>query len=235
MPRRPRGATGQFTFHVINRAVEGLVLFEDSEDFRCFLSILVAGMKLFPVRMLAYCLMPNHWHLVVWPCTDEALSGFMKWVTGTHAQALRRARQSVGRGSVYQGRYKAIAVQDDRHLIRLCHYVERNALRAKLVARAENWPWSSASPRATDRERPVISDWPVPRPANWLERLNAPESPRALKQVRAAVRTSRHFGSLAWRRRCAEALGWREGHRGQGRTWQPTPVVDATAARHPGR
>jgi putative transposase len=217
MPRRPRGATGKFIFHVLNRAVEGTVLFETPDDYRRFLDILVAGMRLFPVRVFAYCLMPNHWHIVIWPCTDEALSGFMRWVTAMHAQSWRRFRGSEGRGAVYQGRYKAIAVQDDRHLVRLVLYVERNAKRGGLVERAEAWPWTSASPLSGSPARPELTAWPIPRPADWLAWLNAPENPRLLKVIRRSVRANRHYGSLAWRKKTGLTLDWREGHRRPGR------------------
>jgi len=222
MPRRPRGATGKFIFHVLNRAVEGTILFETPEDYQRFLDILVAGMRLFPVRVFAYCLMPNHWHLVIAPCTDEALSKFMRWVTAKHAQSWRRLRGSEGRGAVYQGRYKAIAVQDDRRLVRLALYVERNAKRGGLAERAEAWPWTSASPLSGSPDRPGLTSWPIPRPADWLARLNAPEDPRLLNVIRKTVRANRHYGSLAWRRQTGLTLNWREGHRPPGRPRRKT-------------
>lgn len=222
MPRRPRGATGKFIFHVLNRAVEGMLLFESPEDYQRFLDVLVAGMRLFPVRVFAYCLMPNHWHLVISPCTDEALSKFMSWVTAKHAQSWRRFRGSEGRGAVYQGRYKAIAVQDDRHYVRLGLYVERNAKRGGLAERAEAWPWTSASPFSESPDRPELTAWPIPRPADWLTRLNAPEDPRILNAIRKSVRANRHYGSLAWRKQTGLTLNWREGHRPPGRPRRET-------------
>jgi putative transposase len=207
MPRRPRRCSSQFVFHVINRAVEGVVLFRSQEEYQCFLGILVEGLRRFPVRLLAYVLMPNHWHLVVWPNTDEALSDLMKWVTATHAQTWRRTNGSVGRGSVYQGRFKAIAVQHDGHFLRLCHYVERNALRAHLVARAEEWPWTSASPEARLPRRPALSAWPVPCPRDWIARLNLPEVADEMEAVRRSVRASTHYGSADWRLLVSARLG----------------------------
>jgi putative transposase len=231
MPRRPRGATGKFFFHVLNRAVDGMLLFETPGDYQRFLDILVAGMRLFPVRVFAYCLMPNHWHLVMSPCTDDALSGFMRWATAKHAQSWRRFRESEGRGAVYQGRYKAIAVQDDRHFVRLSLYVERNAKRGGLAERAEAWSWSSASPSSGSPDRPELTEWPIPRPADWLTRLNAPEDPRILDSIRKSVRANRHYGSLAWRRQTGLTLNWREGHRPPGR---PRREVEASIGGHDG-
>lgn len=167
--------------------------------------------------------MPNHWHLVLWPDGDQDLAAFMKLLTGIHAQEWRRLRGTTGRGAVYQGRYKAIAVQQDPHLLRLCRYVERNAVRAKLVASAEDWPWTSASMSARSPERPALTPWPVPRPGNWLELLNTPEPPATLNRIRAAIRAGRHYGTPSWRFRTAQRLRWPSGDRSRGRVWESMP------------
>jgi len=129
MPRRSGRASGRFGFHILNRAVQNTVIFHSPDDYRHFLGLVAQAAMRFRVRVLAYCIMPNHWHLVVWPETDDGLSRFMHWLTGTHAQRWRWAHGSQGRGAVYQGRFKAIAVQCDRHFLILCRYVERNPLR----------------------------------------------------------------------------------------------------------
>ncbi len=214
MPRRLRDGTGQHVFHVLNRAIEGLVLFHTPSDYRGFLRIFCDTTTLEPMRLLAFCVMPTHWHLVLWPPDDTALSSFMKRLSATHAQYWRRGRESIGRGAVYQGRYKAIAVQDDQHLWQVVRYVERNALRAKLVAAAEDWEWCSAW-RAGGRDRPALTPWIEPRPADWLEVLNQPEPPAMLSRVREAVRRGAHFGSASWRQQVCRQVRWREGRRGR--------------------
>lgn len=211
LPRRSRVSTGQFVFHVLNRAVQGVTLFEAPVDYQLFVDTLAEAVRRFPIRMLAFAIMPNHWHLVLWPRDDYSLSPFMKWLTGTHAMKWRSTRGSQGRGAVYQGRFKAIAVQHDAHFLRLCRYVERNPVRARLVAHAEDWRWSSAA-RATSRtRRPVLSLWPVPKPDDWSDRLNVPEPTRSLQGVRDAILAGRHYGSASWRIRTAESLRWRTG------------------------
>lgn len=217
MPRRPRSSTGQFVFHVLNRAIQGLTLFERPGDYELFCEILADALRRFPVRLLAYSVMPNHWHLVVWPLDDDSLSPFMQWLTAIHAMQWRKDKGSHGRGAVYQSRFKAIAVQRDRHFIRLCRYVERNAVRARLVPRATEWPWSSVSPLASGAGRPSLTPWPVGRPANWIDLLDAPEPPRALREIRMAIRKGRHYGLAAWRLETAEKLRWRNGWRQPGK------------------
>lgn len=168
MPRRPRRGCGQLVFHTLNRAVQNTIIFQHPDEYAEFLGQFREAADRFAVRILSYAVMPNHWHLVVWPSTDHGLSASMHRLSARHAQLWRERRGSRGRGAVYQGRFKAIAVQNDGHLLRLCKYVERNPLRARLVARAEDWPWSSASPMALSPDRPVLSAWPVSKPADWL-------------------------------------------------------------------
>lgn len=216
MPRRPRTGTGQHVFHVLNRAIQGLVLFQTPSDYRAFLRIFRDAAEREPMRLLAFAIMPNHWHLVVWPTDDRALSAFMKRLSAMHAQYWRRGHESVGRGAVYQGRYKAIAVQDDHHLWQVIRYVERNALRGKLVAAAEDWEWCSAWP-AAGRDRPALTPWIQPRPVHWLQVLNQPEPPAALERLRAAVRLGVHFGSTSWREQVTRQVSWQEGRRGRSR------------------
>ncbi|MDO8835500.1 MAG: transposase [Vicinamibacterales bacterium] len=210
-------------FHVLNRAVEGATLFRKGRDYDVFLHRLTDTLRRIPMRLLAYAVMPNHWHLVLWPSEDN-LSKFMKRLTAAHAQKWREQHGSRGRGAVYQGRFKAIAVQRDGHLIQLCRYVERNPVRARLVGSVQDWPWSSASLESADPRRPPLTAWPVRRPRQWLAMLNAPEPTASLARVRGAIRESRHFGASAWRLQVSGELRWRQGGRGPGRTWE-RPVL----------
>jgi len=216
MPRRIRRGTGHLIFHAFNRGVENAVLFRDSLDFEAFLHILTEAAERFPMLLPAYVLMPTHFHLVLWPEVDRCLSAYMKWVTGTHAQRWRRMHETVGRGAVYQGRFKAIAVQDDWHFWTMCRYVERNPVRAKLVDRAEEWRWGSAWAGPASPDRPPLSAWPCPRPTDWLEILNAPERPRTLAAVRRSITIGLHYATPSWRRQMSERLGWRSGFRLRG-------------------
>jgi putative transposase len=231
MARHPRAAPGGMIFHVINRAAGRRPLFRTPGDFAAFERILADVQRLVPgVRLLAYCLMGNHWHLVLWPRADGELSEFMRRVTVTHAQRLHARRGTAGTGPVYQGRFKSFPVEaDDRHLLMLCRYVERNALRARLVRRAERWPWGSLARRAAVTlretaeipadERPALTEWPVDAPgvAKWVELVNEPMSPREQEAVALSIRRSSPLGSETWSRRTAERLDLRWTLRPRGR------------------
>src|SRR6266849_9213163 len=150
MPRRRRVAPGGYVYHVVNRAAGRLALFESSSDFAAFERLLREAQTRVAMQVIAYCLMPNHWHLLLWPALDGALTTFMHWLEGTHARRWALAHDAVGRGAVYQSRFKSIPVQTDHHLLTVWRYVERNPLRANLVSSAADWAWSSLS-KARDR------------------------------------------------------------------------------------
>jgi putative transposase len=115
------------------------------------------------MRLLSYIVLPNHWHLVVWPQRDGELSSYAQWLTVTHVRRWHAHHHSGGTGPVYQGRFKSFPVETDDHFLTVCRYVERNARRANLVARAENWRWSSLWHRCHATQVPWLSDFGVPR------------------------------------------------------------------------
>src|SRR5690242_9422729 len=137
MPRAARIAPGGYLFHVLNRANGRMTLFDKEQDYAAFLRCLADALAAEPLRLLCYCLMPNHWHLVLWPRLDGQLGRFMQRLTVTHVRRWHEHRHSTGRGHLYQGTYKSFPVQRDAYFLTCCRYVERNPLRAKLVERAE--------------------------------------------------------------------------------------------------
>jgi len=217
MPRRVRVAEGGFVFHVINRAAKKARLFESYADYNSLEEILAQAKARTSIRLLAYCIMPTHWHLVIQPANGKELSQFMQWFTGTHAQRWQAFRQSAGAGAVYQGRYKAIPIQVDQHFLNVCRYVERNPLRAGLVTSAEQWPWSSFARRIHNAADSILDEWPVGRPGNWTSIVNVGESEDELRMIRTAVRRGMPLGEPEWTRSAAEALGLEATLRGRGR------------------
>ena len=153
MPRRARIAPSEIVYHVLNRANGRNELFQKPEDYSAFERIMIQAMDRSPIRLLAYCLMPNHWHMVLWPSKDGEMTEFVRWVTLTHSQRLHAHRHTTGYGHIYQGRFKSFAVEQDESLLKVLRYVERNALRANLVGRAQDWRWCSLWRRLNgDRE-----------------------------------------------------------------------------------
>ena len=127
-------------FHVLNRGVGRMQLFRADKDYDAFRRVLEETLRVAPMRICAYCWLPNHWHFVAWPEHDGDLSRFMQRMTNMHTQRWQRAKCRVGYGHLYQGRFKSFPVESDEHFYAVVRYVERNALRAGLVERAEDWP-----------------------------------------------------------------------------------------------
>jgi putative transposase len=192
-------------FHVLNRAAKRTILFEDAGDYAAFEQVLEEAVERNQVALFAYCLMPNHWHFVLTPKTDGALSRFMHWLTTTHARRWQNAHGLAGLGAVYQGRFKATPVGGDRHFLWVCRYVERNPLRASIVERAEDWRWSSLRREEDDRST-WLAPWPTARPAQWLSHVNAPQTEAELEAFRHAVQDGNPFGDESWKQEPLEAL-----------------------------
>jgi len=219
MPRRSRLAAGNLAYHVLNRLVGRLPLFERPADYIAFEKILAEAHALTRIRIAAYCLMPNHWHLLLWPRHDGELSEILRWITVTHTQRWHVHHHTAGTGPIYQGRFKSFPVQTDEHFLAVSRYVEHNALRAKLVTRAEDWRWSSVW-RRNQRDAKLttwLSDWPVERPRDWLTRVNRPQSASELEALRVSVQRGRPFGEEAWVKRMAKRFGMESTLRPRGR------------------
>lgn len=219
MPRRPRLAAGDLAYHVLNRRVGRLPLFEKPADYAAFEQILAEAQAQTKIRIATYCLMPNHWHLLLWPRQDGELSEVLRWITVTHTQRWHAHHHTAGTGPVYQGRFKSFPVQTDEHFLTVARYIERNALRAKLVTRAEDWQWSSLW-RRDQRDETLttwLSNWPVARPRDWLTRVNRPQSASELESLRTSVQRGRPFGEEAWVRRMVKRFGMEATLRPRGR------------------
>ena len=215
MPRTARASAGNVVYHVINRGNARAEVFHKSDDFLAFEALLGPACERLPMRVLGYCLMPNHFHLVLHPRRDGDLSRFMQWLLTSHVRRYHRHYQSCGH--VWQGRFKAFPIQADEHLLTVLRYVERNPLRANLVRRAENWRWSSLHWLGKRATPDWLSDWPVSRPRNWRAAVQQPHSQDELNALRQSVQRGTPYGNDRWTRRTAARLGLESTTRPRGR------------------
>jgi len=169
----------------------------------------------FPMRVTGYCLMPNHFHLLLWPHEDGDLSRWMQWLLTSHVR--RYHRHYKGSGHVWQGRFKAFPIQKDEHYLTVLRYVERNPLRANLVERSQDWPWSSLSIGKAARPAGLLTDGPLPKGAGWTNHVNAAQTQTELDRLRQSVNRGTPFGSETWAQRTAKALGLESSLRPRGR------------------
>jgi putative transposase len=211
MPRVARIAPGGFIYHVLNRGVAKRTLFRSGGDFEAFQRCLVQTLESTPMRILAYCVMSNHWHLVLWPARDGDLARFMLRLTIAHVRRWLIHRDEVGTGHVYQGRYKSFAISDDGHLATVCRYVERNPVRANAVKSCRDWPWSSAGQELlAPKLRISLTQLPIARRRDWVEWTDQPQTPAEEAAVARCIKENRPFGNEKWLERCKKELGWRE-------------------------
>jgi len=200
MPQIARVDVAGHVYHVLNRANARAQIFDTLSDYQAFERILAEGVERFHMRLLAYCLMPNHWHLVLYPRNDGDIGLFMGWLTNTHTRRWHTTKHVVGHGHLYQGRYKSMICQEDRHFLILCRYVERNARKANLVVRAEEWQWGSVwrRERGTEEQKKILSSWPVPIPEHYVVWLNEPQTASEEEALERAILKGSPFGSESW-------------------------------------
>ena len=200
MARPPRVDIAGEIYHVINRANNRQTIFALDKDYLLFEDLLLEAKELIGMDILSYCLMPNHWHLVLRPTQDGYLASYMKWLTLTHTKRYHSIHNSVGYGHIYQGRYKSFIVQKDSHLLQLVRYVERNPVRAKLVEKGELWRWSSLWRRVSGsiKQKQLLANLPIELPNNYLGWVNEKEGKTNLLSLRQSVNKGTPFGGEEW-------------------------------------
>jgi putative transposase len=198
MPRQRRISPDGFVQHVVNRGDHRETLFHKPADFRAFLALTAESAFRVPMRILAYCIMRNHFHLLLWPYHGIDLPAYMQLLMNLHIQRYLRHYPPASRGHIYQGRYTNSLVQGDWNLLRVMRYVEGNALAAGIVRRAEHYRWSSASRHAAEPSRPTLIDGPIARPPDWLAFVNSTPSPDELIRIKQSARRGAPYGSEEW-------------------------------------
>ena len=219
MPRTKRICPAGEVFHVLNRAVARLTIFEKPEDYDAFMGVVNETWQIVPLPIFAMVAMPNHWHFVVRPETSDQVSEFFRRLTVMHTMRWHAHYKTGGTGHLYQGRFKSFPIQSDDHLLTVMRYVERNPVRANLIEHAEEWKWSSAYVR---RHSPEESRWLAvpddpPLPRNWRSWVNKIETEAELQSLRNSVKRGLPFGDARWTKNSAVRLGLESTTRPKGR------------------
>jgi putative transposase len=145
----------------------------------------------------------------------------MAWLTVTHARRHHKHYPQPGTGHIYQGRFKSFPVQSDEHFLIVARYIHANALRARLVKRAEAWRWSDAT---LSHDLP-LAEWPLDRPRNWIRLLNEPLAESTAADVETSIQRGRPFGSDDWIKRIAKRLNLAHTLRPRGRPRKPVAML----------
>jgi putative transposase len=207
MSRAKRQSPGGIVYHVLNRANARQEILRSSPDYKAFEIILAEGLTRIPMRLIGYCLMPNHWHLLLWPYNDGDLSSFMHWITMTHSQRWHAAHQTVGTGHLYQGRFKSFPIQNEYYYLTVLRYIESNPFRAGLVKSSADWIWSSLMiRRGFTKDGITISAGPVELPDDWFELVDILPGGNDLEKIQRCIRRGTPLGKDNWVRQTAKRL-----------------------------
>ncbi|MBE0496440.1 MAG: transposase [Campylobacterales bacterium] len=204
MPRIARAESVGGIYHVINRGNMQMQVFDDAEDYEYFLKLLREGLKKEAVELHAYCLMPNHFHLLLVSKAKGGLSRFMQWVMTSHVRYYHKKNKTSGH--VWQGRYKSFMVQKESYYLSLLRYIEANALRAKLIEHAQNWPYGSLWERI-NQQRGLLDESLVVLPSDWSLHVNTPLRDETLNVVRNSVNRQSPLGEAEWMEKTAQTFG----------------------------
>lgn len=200
MGRPQRTDVGGYVYHILNRANARMKIFNTDKEYQDFEQILFDAVEKFKMRLVAYTLMPNHFHLVLYPKHEGEIKKFMHWLTLTHTQRWHVNTKTTGYGHLYQGRYKSFLVEKDLYLWTLLTYVERNPLRAKLVKSLKDWKWSSYYKRlyGTSIQKKLLATDSITWPDDYEKLITKAEEKENLENIRNSVNRGKPYGSDSW-------------------------------------
>ncbi len=216
MPRHVRISPDGFVQHVINRGDHRETIFHKPGDFAAFIGLVGESARRIAMRIVAYCVMRNHFHLLIWPHQGSDLSAYMQVLMNLHIQRYRR-HYPVSPGHIYQGRYRNVIVQDGAHLLKVARYVEANPVAAGLVRRAEDYEWSSAHRRRNESWRPTLDETLISRSDEWRRFVNQPLSVESVAHIDRCVKKGCPIGDPEWTDRVIAQHGLEHTTRGKGR------------------
>jgi putative transposase len=225
MPRGRRISPDGTIQHVINRGNRRATIFHKAGDYAAFFNLIRDVQDRIPMRILALCLMPNHFHLVLWPEKGSDLPAYMTRLMNAHVRRHQRHYGTTGLGHVYQGRYRNFIVQPGVSFYRVVRYVEANPKRAGLVRAAQLWRWSSLSRSVTPDGREYLTPWPADRLENWVDIVNEGWDLHDLDSLRRSVVRGAPYGDYEWTRETVKRYGLQATVGRSGRRPAPPPIV----------
>ncbi|MFG0262854.1 MAG: transposase, partial [Novipirellula sp. JB048] len=187
-------------YHMLNRANLRATIFKKEADYEAFETIIDEALGRFKIELFAYCLMPNHYHLLVRPHENGEMGRLGHYIGLTHTQRYHAHYSMTGMGHLYQGRFKSFPVQSDEHFLSVARYVERNAYAAGLCDRPESWRFGSLYHwhHKTKIFSQRVSPWPVRRTPHWTEHAALEFNNQEREQLDWSVKRGVPFGEQGW-------------------------------------
>ena len=215
MARLKRCLAEGLTYHVINRGNSKQKVFHKNQDYNAFFRLMKEAKKRYPLNIYAYCMMPNHFHLILMPDQPHHLSKWMHWLMTIHARRYHYFYKTSGH--LWQNRFKSFIIQNDEHLITVLRYVEGNPVRAKLVLSSKDWLWSSHRERIGKESGKILDTLPIKLPSNWTEYVDKQLTCANLKNLRQSVNRQAPFGDIEWQKKTSQQLGLEQTLKPRGR------------------
>jgi putative transposase len=215
MPRSARGLADGYVYHVLNRGNNKKQVFHKSGDYDSFIRLMGDAKKRHPLQIYGYCLMPNHFHMILRPPRAECLSFFMRWLLTSHVRRYHGYHETSGH--LWQGRYKSFIIQEDEHFLTALRYVERNPLRAHLVSSGLDWPWSSLKENTGSSAQNLLDPLPLELPSDWGMQIDMPLTKEEIEHIRISIVRQSPFVDSEWQRSMCQMLGLESTMRPHGR------------------
>ena len=171
-------------------------LFKEEEDYALCEKTLSDSILKYPIRLYSYCIMPNHWHLLIDGDDQISLSRCIQHFSSCHARNYRHRHGSTGKGAVYQNRFRAHPVQRNEAFARVAHYIEYNPVKAGLKVKAQEWRWCSAYPFIGSYL--PVTPWPIQKPYDWNSILTQDTQGEWVDRINISLRLQQPLGDLAW-------------------------------------
>lgn len=215
MPRIARGIGDGFVYHILNRGNSKQKVFHKDKDYEAFIRLMKEAKERYPIKLFAYCLMPNHFHMVLKPVYGKDLSRYMQWLMTSHVRRYHSHYRTSGH--IWQGRFKSFLIQEDGHLLIVLRYVEGNPVRAGLTTSARDWGWSSHKEALGERARSLIDDIPIELPDEWGRYVDEPLTEKDLERLRESAHRQAPFGASIWKSKLCKEFGLESTMRKRGR------------------
>lgn len=208
MPRIARVVAQGYPHHITQRGNYRQKIFSSDTDREKYLSLTDTESKRYGLKILAYCLMPNHVHFIAVPENDDSMGKVFKYANMKYSQAYNK---KIGTGGhLFQGRFFS-SVMDERYVIACARYIERNPVRAKMVKTPCDWKWSSAKAHCGIDERDTFgvralfdyADYPQ---KNWKKFIEEPDDAEEIKRIRSQTRRGRPLGENQFIRKLEKKL-----------------------------
>jgi putative transposase len=215
LPRITRGLTGGFVYHVFNHGNGRQKIFRTEEDYQFFLELMAKASQIYPVKVFAYCLMPNHFHVVLRPEETGVLSRWVHWLLTSHVHHHHQIHKT--KGHLWRNRFRAFIVQEDLHFLSVIRFVEGNPVRRGLVESADQWPWSSHLENIGRKEKRIVCPCPGELPPFWAEFVNSPILHAELIRLQECEARQSPYGDPVWQFEICRKLGLESTIRPRGR------------------